>query len=64
MLNIIWTSMMLISFVTAAVSGNMEATMSALLDSGTKAIELLISIGGIMAICVSSCRLKQELYQR
>lgn len=50
MLNIIWTSMMLISFVTAAVSGNMEATMTALLDSGTKAIELLISIGGIMAM--------------
>lgn len=50
MLNIIWTSMMLISFVTAAITGNTEATMTALLESGTKAIELLISIGGIMAM--------------
>jgi spore maturation protein A len=50
MLNIIWTTMILVSFVIAAVLGNMEATMSALLDSGTKAIELLISIGGIMAM--------------
>ncbi len=50
MLNIIWTSMMLISFATATVLGNMEATMTALLESGTKAIELLISIGGIMAM--------------
>ena len=50
MLNIIWTSMMLVSFVTAAITGNTEATMTALLESGTKAVELLISIGGIMAM--------------
>ena len=50
MLNIIWTAMMLISFATAAILGNMDATMTALLESGTKAIELLISIGGIMAM--------------
>lgn len=50
MLNIIWTVMMLVSFTTAAILGNMEAAMTALLESGTKAIELLISIGGIMAM--------------
>lgn len=50
MLNIIWTSIMLVSFITASILGNMEATMTALLDSGTKAVELLISIGGIMAM--------------
>lgn len=50
MLNIIWTSIMLVSFITASILGNMEATMTALLNSGTKAVELLISIGGIMAM--------------
>lgn len=50
MLNIIWVVMMLVSFAVAAVSGTMEATMTALLDSGSKAVSFLISIGGIMAM--------------
>ncbi|MBQ7901313.1 MAG: spore maturation protein [Clostridia bacterium] len=50
MLNIIWVIMMLVSFAVAAINGNMEATMSALLDSGGKAVEFLISVGGIMAM--------------
>ena len=50
MLNIIWAAMMLASFVVAAISGNMEQTMNALLESGGKAVEFLLSIGGIMAM--------------
>ena len=50
MLNIIWAAMMLISFAVAAINGNMEQTMNALLASGGKAVEFLLSIGGIMAM--------------
>lgn len=50
MLNIIWIFLMLISFVCAAITGNMEATGAALVESGASAIEFLISIGGMMAM--------------
>lgn len=50
MLNIIWIFIMLISFICAAFTGNMEATGSALVESGADAVEFLFSIGGIMAM--------------
>lgn len=50
MLNIIWAVMILISFFSAALTGNMDATVKALLDSGTAAVGFVISIGGIMTM--------------
>ena len=50
MLNIIWAVMILISFSSAALTGNMDATVKALLDSGTAAVGFVISIGGIMTM--------------
>ncbi len=50
MLNIIWIFLMIISFICAAITGNMEATGTALIESGTKAVEFVISIGGMMAM--------------
>ena len=50
MLNIIWIFLMLISFVCAAATGNMEAFGAALVESGASAVEFLFSIGGMMAM--------------
>lgn len=50
MLNIIWAVMILISFFAAALTGGMDETVKALLDSGTAAVGFVISIGGIMTM--------------
>lgn len=42
--------MIFISFLAAVLTGNMDATVKALLDSGTAAVSFVISIGGIMAM--------------
>lgn len=50
MLNFIWIFLMVISFICAAFTGNMEAASNALIESGFNAIEFLFSIGGMMAM--------------
>lgn len=50
MLNFIWIFLMLFSFICAAITGNMEQTSKALIESGFNAIEFLFSIGGMMAM--------------
>ena len=50
MLNFIWIFLMVISFICAAFTGNMDATSNALIESGFNAIEFLFSIGGMMAM--------------
>ncbi len=42
--------MILISFFAAALTGGMDETVKALLDSGTAAVGFVISIGGIMTM--------------
>lgn len=42
--------MMVFSFSFAAVTGNMENTLHAFLDSGKKAVDFVLSTGGIMAM--------------
>lgn len=42
--------MIFISFFAAFLTGNMNSTVKALLDSGTAAVSFIISIGGIMAM--------------
>lgn len=48
MLNFIWAFMMLISFIFAIISGKMQALSSSVLSGANSAVELLISIIGIL----------------
>ena len=50
MLNYIWIFMMIISFVSAAITGRMDETLQAFLDSGKKTFDFVLSVGGIMAM--------------
>ena len=48
MLNKIWAGMILISFFCAAVTGRMEALSQAVLEGSGKAVELTLSMAGMM----------------
>ena len=50
MLNYIWAFMLLIGTVYGAWSGNMSAVSAAVLDSSVQAVELVISMAGIVAM--------------
>lgn len=50
MLNVIWISMMLISFFFAGINGTMDETAKAFLESAGKAIDFILSVGGAMAL--------------
>ncbi len=50
MLNIIWISMMVASFLVASFTGRMDETFKAFLESGQKGVEFILSVGGIMAL--------------
>lgn len=50
MLNYIWIFMMIISFISAALTGRMDQTLQAFLDSGKKTFDFVLSVGGIMAM--------------
>lgn len=47
-MNFIWAILMFIAFLWAAVSGNMEALSGSVMSGATSAVELLISITGII----------------
>ena len=42
--------MMIISFVSAALTGRMEETLQAFLNSGEKTFDFVLSVGGVMAM--------------
>ena len=50
MLNYIWIFLMIISFISAFLTGRMDQTLQAFLDSGKKAFDFVLSVGGIMAM--------------
>lgn len=50
MLNVIWVSMMVVSFFVAFFTGRMDETFKAFLESGQKGVEFILSVGGIMAL--------------
>ena len=50
MMNYIWAGMILISFLTAVLTGNLEATTAAAFDGAKSAIEMCITLLGIMAL--------------
>jgi len=49
-MNYIWAGMILLSFLTAILTGNLEATTSAALDGAKSAVEMCITLLGIMAL--------------
>lgn len=48
MLNFIWAFMMIIAFISAIFAGKMDNLSSSVIDGATSAVELLISIIGIL----------------
>ncbi len=55
-MNYIWTGIIIISFISAAIGGNLQETLSAGLDGAKSAFDVLISFAGI--ICFWSGFLK------
>jgi len=49
-MNYIWAGMILLSFLTAILTGNLEATTAAALDGARGAVEMCITLLGIMAL--------------
>ncbi|GAB4295673.1 MAG: nucleoside recognition domain-containing protein [Myxococcota bacterium] len=60
MMNYIWMGIILISFVSAAVMGRMEATTKAMIDSAKDAVELAIGLVGLMAFWLGVMRVAQD----
>ena len=50
MLNCIWAFMLIVGIIYGAWSGNMSAVSDAVLDSSVQAVELVISMAGIVAM--------------
>ncbi|MDQ5983714.1 MAG: Spore maturation protein A [Eubacteriales bacterium SKADARSKE-1] len=50
MLGVVWGFMIIISVLCAALTGRMEAVSNAVLSGATSAVELLISMVGVMAL--------------
>ena len=50
MLNCIWAFMIIAGIIYGAWSGNMSAVSDAVLDSSVQAVELVISMAGIVAM--------------
>ena len=50
MMNYIWAGMILLSFVTAIFTGNLEATTTAVFDGAKYAVEMCITLLGVMTL--------------
>lgn len=50
MINYIWAGMIVISFVTAAFTGNLEATTNAVMAGAGDAVQLVLTLTGIMCL--------------
>lgn len=48
MLNYIWSGMIILSFIAAIFTGNLESTVKALTDNAKEGVELCISLMGMM----------------
>ena len=52
MLNYIWAAMIAIGILYAALTGNMEAVANGALDSAGEAVQLCITMTGVMGLWV------------
>ncbi len=59
MLNYIWSAMMIISIISAAITGRMQQLSSAVLSGATDAINLVISILGMMCLWTGIMKIAQ-----
>jgi len=50
MMNYIWAGMILVSFLTAILTGNLEATTAAAFDGASAAVQMCITLLGFMAL--------------
>jgi spore maturation protein A len=60
MLNYIWSGLVIISVVCAAVFGNTQELSTALLNSGASSIELLLKMAGIMCLWSGIMKIAEE----
>lgn len=60
MLNYIWSGLVIISVVCAAVFGNTNNLSTALLESGQSSIELLLKLAGIMCLWSGIMKIAEE----
>lgn len=59
-MNIIWSGIIIISFVFAILNGNLSQTLTAGLSGATSAIEVLLSFAGIMCFWSGILKIAQE----
>ena len=60
MLNYIWSAIILISVICAAVFGKTECLSEAIIESGADAIQLLITLAGVMSLWSGILRIAEE----
>ncbi len=60
MLNYIWSGLVIISILCAALLGNTNELSTALLDSGASSIELLLKMAGIMCLWSGIMKIAEE----
>lgn len=60
MMNKIWLALLLIGFGTAALTGKVEATTTGALDAAKSAVELIISLTGVMALWMGIMKIAEE----
>lgn len=60
MLNYIWSGLVIVSILCAALLGNTNELSTALLDSGSSSIELLLKMAGIMCLWSGIMKIAEE----
>ncbi|MCQ2514332.1 MAG: spore maturation protein A [Ruminococcus sp.] len=60
MLNYIWSGLIILSIICAMIFGNTQELSTALLNSGTSSIELLMKMAGIMCLWSGIMKIAEE----
>lgn len=60
MLNYIWSALVIISVICSVFLGNTENLSNAIVDSGASAIELLLTMAGVMCLWSGIMKIAQE----
>ncbi|HLO04728.1 MAG TPA: nucleoside recognition domain-containing protein [Symbiobacteriaceae bacterium] len=60
MMNKIWLALLLIGFGAAALTGKVEATTSGALDAAKAAIELTLTLAGVMALWMGIMKIAEQ----
>lgn len=60
MLNYIWSALVILSVICSVLLGNTENLSNAIVDSGASAIELLLTMAGVMCLWSGIMKIAQE----